>query len=179
MANKAENEAPAGESRLGREIRQTRPFQSPADEAAVGLIRTADMVNRRFATLFEPFGITTQQYNVLRILRGARPEPLPTMEIAERMIQAAPGITRLLDRLDDKGLVRRKRCADDRRQVLCTITPAGLDLLEVLEEPVARENESTLDMLTEGEVRRLIRLMDRIRARLETRDGESAAGPSS
>lgn len=160
-------EVPARESRLGREIRQTRPFQSPAHEATVGLMRTADMVNRRFASLYEPYDLTGQQYNVLRILRGARPDVLPTMEIAERMIQETPGITRLLDRLERKGLVARERCREDRRQVLCTITARGLDLLAQLDEPVAVANESMLEMLSESEVGRLISIMDRIRAGLE------------
>lgn len=168
-------EVPAGESRLGREIRQTRPFQSPAHEATVGLMRTADMVNRRFAALYEPYGLTGQQYNVLRILRGARPDPLPTMEIAERMIQATPGITRLLDRLERKGLVSRERCREDRRQVLCTITPRGSRLLEKLDEPVAEANESVLEMLSETEVRRLVSIMDRIRAGLEVEAPEAAS----
>lgn len=161
------NERRADESRLGREIRQTRPFQSPAHEATVGLMRTADMVNRRFAALYEPYGLTGQQYNVLRILRGARPDALPTMEIAERLIQATPGITRLLDRLERKELVTRDRCPEDRRRVLCTITARGLDLLDRLDAPVAEANESALEMLPESEVRRLISIMDRIRAGLE------------
>ncbi len=169
-------EVPANRSRLGREIRQTRPFQSPAHEATIGLMRTADMVNRRFAALYEPYGLTGQQYNVLRILRGARPDALPTMEIAERMIQATPGITRLLDRLERKELVSRERCREDRRQVLCTITARGLDLLAQLDEPVAETNESVLEMLTEPEVRRLISIMDRIRAGLET-EAETAPEP--
>ena len=163
----SEREAPSGTSRLGREIRQTRPFQSPAHEATIGLIRTADMLNRHFAALYEPHGLTGQQYNVLRILRGARPDALPTMEIAERMIQEAPGITRLLDRLEKKGWVSRERCREDRRQVLCTITVDGLELLDRLDEPVARTNERLLSMLSEPEIRRLIAIMDEIRTGLE------------
>lgn len=165
---------PSGKSQLGREIRQTRPFQSPAHEATVGLMRTADMVNRRFSALYAPYGLTGQQYNVLRILRGARPDAMPTMEIAERMIQATPGITRLLDRLERKKLVSRERCLEDRRQVLCTITTRGLSLLEQLDEPVSEANESVLEMLPESEVHRLISIMDRIRAGLE--DGETDTG---
>ena len=161
------NEAPPGNSQLGREIRQTRPFQSPAHEATVGLMRTADMVNRHFAALYEPYGLTGQQYNVLRILRGARPDALPTMEIAERMIQATPGITRLLDRLEKKGWVSRERCREDRRQVLCTITADGLELLDRLDEPVGRANERILSTLPESEIRRLIAIMDDIRTGLE------------
>src|SRR5229473_5817955 len=111
------------------EIRQRRPFPSVAHEAIVALLRTADLVRRQVATLVEPHGITPQQYNVLRILRGAGEKGLPTLEIAERMIEQTPGITRLIDRLQTKNLVARERCLTDRRQVFCRITPAGLSLL--------------------------------------------------
>src|SRR5690606_1593325 len=103
-------------------------------QALVAVFRTADAVRRALTQVLEPHGLTMQQYNVLRILRGARPDPLPTMDIAERMMDRTPGITRLLDRLEAKGLVRRERCQDDRRQVLCTITPVGLELLGWLDE---------------------------------------------
>lgn len=129
----------------------------------MGLLSTADVVRRYFAALLEPYGVTPQQYNVLRILRGAR-SPLPTMDIADRMVERAPGITRLLDRLHEKGLVNRERCADDRRQVLCSISPGGLALLEELDEPVNEADEAVLAMLGDGDVDRLLDLLDRIRA---------------
>lgn len=147
------------------EIKQTRPFDSVRQEAVVGLLRTADILQQRFARICEPHGITPQQYNVLRILRGARPDPLPTMEIADRMIERTPGITRLLDRLENKGLVSRERCADDRRQVLCTITPRGLALLEALDEPVSEADTTALGMLDDEEVVRLVEVLDRVLAR--------------
>ena len=130
----------------------------------MSLLRTADVVRRRFAELYEPYGLTSQQYNVLRILRGARPEALPTMEIAERMIERAPGITRLLDRLEGKGLVRRRRDPDDRRCVRCTVTDRGLALLAELDGSVDQADEAAVSMLDDDEARRLIRLLDRIRA---------------
>ncbi len=83
------------ESQLQREIKQRKPFQSRAQEAAIGLLRTADTVRREIASVVEPHGITLQQYNVLRILRGAGALGLPTLEIAARMVEQAPGITRL------------------------------------------------------------------------------------
>ncbi len=94
-------------SRLQAEIRQTRPFASASEEASLALLRTSDRLARRIAAMVEPREITAQQYNVLRILRGSHPGRLPTLEIAERMIEQAPGITRLLDRLEAKGLVVR------------------------------------------------------------------------
>src|SRR5437867_4356503 len=98
-------------SAIERELKQTRPFPSRRQEAAVALLRTADRLRHLLTRWLEPAGITAQQYNVLRILRGALPGPLPTLEIAERMIERTPGITRLLDRLEAKRLVGRERCA--------------------------------------------------------------------
>src|SRR5215470_7514740 len=98
-------------------------------------MRTADLVRRHATALIEPQGITLQQYNVLRILRGAGADGLPTLEVADRMIEQTPGVTRLLDRLEAKQLVRRQRCPKDRRQHLCWITPKGLALLRKLDAP--------------------------------------------
>src|ERR1035437_4343698 len=102
------------ESPLQRELRQRRPFQSAAHEAIVGLLRTADLIRRHAAAVVEPHGITTQQFNVLRILRGAGGDGLPTLEVGARMVEQTPGVTRLLDRLEAKDLVRRQRCPNDR-----------------------------------------------------------------
>ncbi len=151
-------------SRLQREIKQRRPFQSRRQEAMLSLLRTADVLRRSITALVEPHGITPQQYNVLRILRGAGEPGLPTLEIAERMIEASPGITRLLDRLEAKRLVRRERCPDDRRQVLCFISPAGLALLAGLEQPMHDADKAFLDDVTAADVDRLIRILDGVRA---------------
>lgn len=151
------------DSLLQEEIQQTRPFRSVHQEATVGLLRTADMVRERIERIVGPYGITLQQYNVLRILRGARPASLPTMTIAKRMIERAPGITRLLDRLAAKGLVDRARCGEDRRRVLCSISESGLEVLTELDEIVDRYHEEALGGLTEPEARKLVSLLDRIR----------------
>ena len=143
-------------------IAQTRPFVSPAHEAAVGLILAADILRRRLARVVEPFGITGQQYNVLRILRGGGKEGVPTLAIAARMIEQTPGITRLLDRLEEKGLVRRQRCEADRRQVLCWITPAGLKLLDSMDEAVRELDRSSVGALRPAEQKELVRLLGRI-----------------
>lgn len=150
-------------SQLEKELKQTRPFRSPYQEATVGLLHTADVLRRRFEELFQAHGLTMQQYNVLRILRGARPESLPTMEIAERMIERTPGITRLVDRLEEKGLARRERSPEDRRCVLCTVTDAGLELLEELDDPVRGVDEQALSMLDRDEADSLIGMLDRVR----------------
>src|ERR687897_938950 len=96
-------------SALQKEIRQTRPFQSRGQEAVLALMRTTDLARRVIGKVLEPYDVTAQQYNVLRILRGAGEAGLPTLDIADRMIEQAPGITRLIDRLEAKGLVRRER----------------------------------------------------------------------
>src|SRR5437588_284781 len=99
------------------ELKQRKPFPSKAQEAAVTLLRTAEIVNRHLDSVIAHSGITGQQYNVLRILRGAGAEGLPTLEIASRMIEQAPGITRLLDRLETKKLVERRRHSEADFQV--------------------------------------------------------------
>jgi DNA-binding MarR family transcriptional regulator len=151
-------------SALQRELRQRRPFQSPAHEAVVGLLRTADLIRRHAAALVEPHGVTVQQFNVLRILRGAGSEGLPTLEVAERMIEQTPGVTRLLDRLEAKGLVRRQRCPKDRRQHLCWITADGLALLEKIDVLAPRAQEDSLKGLRQKDRVTFIRLLDAIRA---------------
>jgi DNA-binding MarR family transcriptional regulator len=153
------------------EIRQSKPFRSDAEEATVALLLTASALERRLGQVVEPQGITSQQYNVLRILRGSHPQPLATLEIAARMIDPTPGITRLLDRLDAKGLVRRERGTDDRRCVYCRITAKGLDLLSRLDAPVAAVGATAFRKISRAERAALIRALDRIRHAV--RDAES------
>lgn len=141
-------------------------------EAATALLRTGDMVRRYYERRVEPYGITFQQYNVLRILRGAGPDGLPTLEIGERMIQEAPGITRLVDRLVRKDMVIRDRAIDDRRKVICRITPAGLDLVAELDEPCVRWDEELMAKLSEKDLESLIAILDRVRNVLWTEDPE-------
>jgi DNA-binding MarR family transcriptional regulator len=146
-----------------QELKQNKPFPSKAQEAAVALLRTADVLRRFIAVIIEPKGITSQQYNVLRILRGAGERGLPTLEIAERMIETTPGITRLIDRLERKKLVARERCATDRRQVFCRITREGLTLLAVLDAPVLEATNKALGVLKKTELASLIDFLDRTR----------------
>jgi len=131
--------------------------------AHIALMRTADRMKTYFETVFAPFDITGQQYNVLRILRGAESEGLPTLTIAERMIERAPGITRMIDRLEAKGLVTRELRADDRRCVYCRITEKGLNLLELLDKPVQEGNHAVLSGLNETEIKQLIALLEKAR----------------
>ena len=151
---------------LQREIRQSRPFPSVAQEGVVSVMRTAELLRRRGAAFLEPFGITVQQFNVLRILRGGGSGGLPTLEVGARMVEETPGITRLLDRLEAKGLVRRQRCPEDRRQHLCWITEEGLDLLRSLDRPIVTHSDEVMGGLSRKEQSDLIRLLDRVRAPL-------------
>jgi DNA-binding MarR family transcriptional regulator len=139
-------------------------FRSREQQATLGLLRTADAIKRSLAHLIEPHGITPQQYNVLRILRGAGADGLPTLTIGERMIEQTPGVTRLVDRLERKGLVARTPCPKDRRRVFCRITTKGLDLLKELDEPVNRWDAQTVSVLPASELDSLITLLDRVRA---------------
>ena len=149
---------------LQRELKQKRPFRSPAHEGLIAIVRTSDQLRRVLDRVIEAQGVTGQQFNVLRILRGAAPDPLPVLEIGERMIEETPGITRLLDRLEAKSLVTRARCLKDRRQVHCRITPEGLDLLKQLDGPVSAAEEAVMKPIGRAGQQQLIDLLDQLRA---------------
>jgi len=149
---------------LQRELKQRRPFRSPGLESVIALLRTADLLRRNLLRASEPHGITFQQYNVLRILRGAGEEGLPTLAIGERMVEQAPGVTRLLDRLEAKALVVRCRGESDRRQVLCWLTSDGRQLLGRLDPEMEGAAEAGVVMLTSEEKIRLLDLLTAIRA---------------
>lgn len=153
----------AAHGTLLEEIQQNKPFRSLSHEGVLGLLRTADRLRWSFSRVLEPFGVTHQQYNVLRILRGAGSEGLPTLSIAERMVERTPGITRLVDRLQAKGWVERQRATCDRRQVVCTLSEAGFELLASLDGPTDEADDKALAMLSQEEQRTLIDLLDRVR----------------
>lgn len=148
---------------LQAELKQRMPFRSSAQELSVGILRTADVLRGILTDRVRAGGITLQQYNVLRILRGAGGAGLPTLEIADRMIERAPGVTRLLDRLEKKGFAERRRCSPDRRQILCFITEGGLRLLEKLDAPVTSAEEAFAQALGKTTVRRVNRALETLR----------------
>ena len=150
---------------IREEIAQRRPFHSVKAEVAVSILRTAAIIERHFAQVVANSGITIQQYNVLRILRGADDEGLPTLVIRDRMIHAAPGITRLLDKLETAGLARRERCLVDPRQVFCYITSSGLEVLNQLEAAMKEADELAVGTLSEDEQRQLLKLLEGVRRR--------------
>ena len=152
---------------LSDEIKQVRPWSGPAEEALVSVLRTAALIKRAVNQKLEPFGISQPQYNVLRILRGAGPDGLPTLAVRDRLVEEAPGITRLIDKLERAKFVRRDRTAKDRRTVRVQITAAGLQLLEradTVVREVLRLRESGLP--GEADQRHLVELLARARSAL-------------
>jgi DNA-binding MarR family transcriptional regulator len=145
-------------------IGQQKPFRSLGHEGVIALLLAAEAVRWRFAQLFASHGeLTAQQYNVLRILRGAGDDGLPTLEIGQRMVEHTPGVTRLLERLEEKDLVRRGRSGDDKRQVLCRITQRGRKLLEELDAPVSELEDASFSCLSKAELSTLNSLLNRVR----------------
>jgi MarR family transcriptional regulator, organic hydroperoxide resistance regulator len=161
---------------LQDEIKQTRPFRSSAEEVIVSVLRTAAVVQRNLAQVVEAHGITIQQYNVLRILRGAGDAGLPTLAIRDRMVEEAAGITRLLDKLETAGHVVRERSTPDRRQVLCHITPSGEGLITALDGPMDVANQRAGANLDEEERVQLVELLGAVRAALIAQRPEQPQG---
>lgn len=153
-------------TRLQRELKKRQPFTLPEQAALLNILRTGDQFQNRFGRLFREYGLTGSQYNVLRILRGEG-APLPSLEIADRMVQVVPAITGLIDRLEQQGLVRRKRCTEDRRVVYVELTKEGADLVGRLDEPVHDLHRRLLGHLTRGELAELNRLLEKARQSLD------------
>jgi len=145
------------------ELQQSQPFRTLEDEAMVSLQRTADQLQRRLSDMLKPRGLSPTQYNALRILRGAGDGGRACSEIAERMINRDPDITRLVDRLERRGLVARSREGRDRRVIITRITAAGLDLLRGLDRPIEEFNRKLLGHLGEQSLRNLLTLLEAAR----------------
>ncbi len=158
---------------VAEDLHQGKPFHSLGQEVLLSLLRTADAVKGRLTSLLASADVTFQQYNVLRILRGAEPDGLPTLDIATRMVERTPGVTRIVDRLERKGWVSRTRDTEDRRRVFCRITSSGLELLESLDEPVNRTDSSIFARVDEADLRELVALLDELRACV---NGQAAEG---
>jgi DNA-binding MarR family transcriptional regulator len=151
-------------SAVQREIKQSRPFRSTAQEATIALLRTASVVHRVFARVLEPWALSLAQYNALRIIRGAGAGGIPTLSIRERMVEEGTTITRILDKLEDAGLVRRERSFPDRRQVLCYATDSGRKLLDTLDPQMDSTDEEVVAVLNETQLEQFIELLDEVRA---------------
>jgi len=147
------------------EIKQKKPFRSLEEEVFLALQRTADQLNGQVAEMLKPHGLSPTQYNALRILRGAGPKGLACSEVGERMINRDPDITRLVDRLERRGLVARSRGEKDRRVITTRITAAGLELLKSLDRPVEEFQHRLLGHLGKARQRTLIQLLEAARRR--------------
>jgi DNA-binding MarR family transcriptional regulator len=149
------------------ELRQTRPFAVSEEELYLSFIRTTDLLGRACHALLKDSGISPPQYNVLRILRGAGEAGLPCGEIAARMVTRDPDVTRLLDRLEQRGLIARGRGTEDRRVVSTRITGAGRALLNTLDPEMHELHQRQLGFLTADEQSVLLEQLTRVRAALD------------
>jgi DNA-binding MarR family transcriptional regulator len=145
------------------ELKQKTPFISREQEAYLSLLRTADALETQVEAWLKEFGLTGTQYNALRILRGAGPDGLPCREIGERMITHDPDITRLLNRLEDRGLVERTRARHDRRVIYGKITAAGLKLLREMDGPIEKHGREMLRHVGHEKLKQLIELLELVR----------------
>lgn len=152
-------------TKLQRELKKKRPFDSLEQEAALNVLRTNDQLQIRFARLFREYGLTPAQYNILRILRGEG-QPLPILEIASRTVTVVPGITGLIDRLEQAGFVLRKRCENDRRVIYVALTEKAQRVLSGLDAPVITLHERMMVHLSKGELKELSRLLEKVRQSL-------------
>lgn len=151
----------AGEP-LQHDLKKRKPFETPEIEAILNIMRTSDQFENRFGRLFRRYGLTTSQYNVLRILRGEG-KPLPSLEIAQRMVQVVPAITGLIDRLEKQQLVSRKRCAEDRRIVYIELTNKAVKLLKKIDKPDIELHHQLIGHLSRKELKELSRLLVKAR----------------
>ncbi len=147
-------------SRLQSELKQTKPFRMPEQEAFLALQRTADELQSRLAEMLKQYGISPTQFNVLRILRGAEPHGRKCGEISERMVKRDPDITRLLDRMEHAGWVTRGRDARDRRVVVTRISARGLELLRRLDKPIDDFQRELLGHMGAKKLRVLVALLE-------------------
>jgi MarR family transcriptional regulator, organic hydroperoxide resistance regulator len=153
---------------IEQELKQTRPIRSPHEQAVLGLMRTSRAIEESWLSyLKRTEGISISQYNILRILRGARPAAIKSSDIADRMIYRDPDVTRLVDRLSKQGLVAREEDPADRRVVLVRITHSGLALLARLDEPADRYTRSVMAGLNPQRLRELCSLLDEVRAGID------------
>jgi DNA-binding MarR family transcriptional regulator len=168
----------AGVEGAGDGASYEEPARTREQEALLSLLRSVDLAKHRLSGLFGSEGITFQQYNVLRILRRSGAKGLPTLEVGERMIERTPGVTRIIDRLEAKGLVARERCTQDRRRVWCRISSEGLDLLERLDGPVSRSDVAIFQDMTPDELDGFIGVLERLHTRLSSLEQGSGGNPA-
>lgn len=149
---------------LKEEIKQRKPFRSLEEEARLNIARTSNLLQDSFELMLKPYGITGTQYNVLRILRGAEPDGLCRNEVSARLLNRMPDATRLLDRMEEAGLVTRERTGKDRRLVNSRITKQGRHLVDSLDVEAERQHEERLGHLTKSQLKTLVDLLTLVRS---------------
>lgn len=152
-------------SSLQTELKQTRPFKRVEEEAYLSILRTAAVLDHRVSQALKPHGVTGTQYNVLRILRGAGSEGLCRNEVGERLVTAVPDVTRLLDRMEEMGLIARERGTKDRRLVTTTLSKKGLDLVNKLDARVAEIHAEQLGHVDKSRLKTLVAILAAVRDR--------------
>lgn len=148
---------------LQKEIKRSRPFEVPEEEAFLNLVRTCQQLASESEQLLKEHGISEAQYNVLRILRGAGKAGLPSLEIGRRMVTRVPDVTRLIDRLEAAGFAERRRCEADRRVTYVIVTPAGEKVVGALDKPMVDLHKRQLGHLTRTELAEFNRLLVKVR----------------
>ncbi|MBZ5542721.1 MAG: MarR family transcriptional regulator [Acidobacteriia bacterium] len=156
--------------RLQRELQQRKPFATPQEELVLNILRTADVLQQALERALHPAGLSGTQYNVLRILRGAGARGLCCREVGERMLTHDPDVTRLLDRLEGRGLVVRRRDQRDRRILTARLTPEGMALLASLDAPIAQLHTRLLGHLRPERQAALLELLEAARGGAVTSD---------
>lgn len=159
-------------TKLKDELKSTVEYNSAAHEVFLSLLVTVDRISRRHAEFMNDYGISPKQYNILRILRGSGQAGLPVMEIGRRMIEKSPDVSRIIDRLIDMGLAKRRRQRNDRRVVMVTIAKKGLDLLEKMDGPVNEDVERMLGGVKNSELKQLIELLEKVRESVYAETGD-------
>lgn len=132
------------------------------EEVSLNLAVASSILRDRFEKISVPFGITASQYNVLRILKGIHPEGHPRCEVIKRMVDRAPDITRLIDRLEKQGLVKRDRINEDRRKSITVITEKGLKLVSDIQPFIDKEHRELTKGLNDAECAELSRLIEKM-----------------
>jgi DNA-binding MarR family transcriptional regulator len=153
-------------SGLGAELKQNKPFASLQEEAVLSIARTAAVLDHQVSQALKAHALTPSQYNVLRILRGAGAEGLCRNEVGSRLVTQVPDVTRLLDRMEDTGLISRQRGSEDRRYVTTRITRKGLELVNKLDKPVRELHQTLLGHVSEKTLRAVVDGLAELRAKL-------------
>ena len=148
---------------LQKEIKQRKPFASLEQEVVLNVMRTAGALRQGTTELLKPYDLSAPQYNVLRILRGAGDEGLPCSEVGDRLVSRDPDVTRLLDRLEKRGLIERGRSETDRRVVTATITKKGIELTNESDTPVTEMHAEQLGHMKKKELKKLVALLEKAR----------------